>query len=109
MWARGNTERPGSAYVVVNCFERQVVVEHFNTPVGAVRDVDVPFRIGGDRVREVQLTLARTFGADGGDEYAVLAVLDDAGVAVAVGYEDVPGGVPSHVGRPVEEVLLRGR
>ena len=43
------------------------------------------------------------------DEPAVLVVLHDARVDVAVGDEDVALRVPGHVGRPAEQVLLRRR
>ena len=72
--------------------------------VAAIADVDVALRVGRDRMRRVELVLRRRRARAGElrDEAAVLVVLHDARVDVAVGDEDVALRIPRHVGRPSE-------
>src|SRR5207249_10774300 len=59
--------------------------------------------------RQVDLAerVARLLAADLRDEPSGLVVLHDAVVAIAVGDEDVALRIPTHIGRPTEDVLLR--
>src|SRR5207237_4945540 len=60
-------------------------------------------------VRQVEFSklVARLFTADLRDEAAVLVVLHDAVVAVAVRDEDVALWIPTHIRRTTESVFLR--
>ena len=59
-------------------------------------------------MRSVELAGAVAFGADRFDEAAVLVVLHDSGVGVAIGNEDIAGGVPGDIGGPAEAVGVGG-
>src|SRR5881409_1273474 len=107
--ARTDANGPRCADIIVNFDEIQIAVEYLNTPVPAVRDVNISFGVGSDRVWRVHLSRLRATRADFFDETAVLVVLRNARIAVSIRNVDVPCGVPGNIGRPVEPVRLRGR
>src|SRR5437867_744199 len=100
---------PRCADVIVNFDEVQIAVEYLNTPVPAVRDVNISFGVGRDRARRVHLSRLRSTRTDFFDDTAVLVVLRNARIAVSVRNVDVPCGIPGNIGRPVEPIRLRGR
>ena len=103
MRAARNAERRRHADVLDRRLERAVVVEDLNALVALIGDVDVALRVGSDRMRRVEFALAGPARSPRLDEAAVLVELRDACVgAVAVGDEDVSGGVPGDVARPHE-------
>ena len=67
----------------------QVVVEHDDALVAAAAHVDISLGIDGDGMQESQLAGPRSATSGLFDEAAVLVVLDDARIDVAVGDEDV--------------------
>src|SRR5262245_42142653 len=88
----------------------EIVVEHLNSRVPPIRDVDESFGVDGDAVRCVELARASaTCRTSELDDIAVLVELVDVGVLVAVADEDVPLGVPCDVGRLVEVARPRRR
>src|SRR5438552_5420273 len=95
---------PGSPYIQVLSLEFSAIVEDLNPPVPAVAYVHVPRCVSSDRVRGVELAGRRPSRTPGLNEHAVLVELRDPGVAVAIGDENVSGGVPGHVGRPIEDI-----
>src|SRR5262245_22216846 len=97
MRSRCDANRPWSAAVVVNLEQVQVAVETLNASVLTVRDVDVALRIGCDGVRCVQLPGLSSARPDGFDEPAVLVVLHNARVRVAVSHEDIAGQIPGDI------------
>ena len=103
----GHADRPRVADVRVVRLPVQIVVEHLHARVAAVADVDVALEIGGDRVRRVELQVAVAARADGLHEAAVLVVLHDACVEVAVRDEDIALLIERDVGLAAEPVLLR--
>src|ERR1017187_4710474 len=109
MRSRGNAEGPRGADLVVDRLELQVVVENLNAAVAPVSHVDVALGVHRDRVRKVELAGRGTPRPHGFDESPVLVVLHDPGVAIAIGHEDISGGVPGHIGRPIEYIGLRRR
>src|SRR5579862_1374675 len=84
--------------------EVPIAVENLNSPVPAVGDVHTTLLIHRDSEQRIELPLPRPFRPPGPDELAVLIELRDSGVAVSIGHVNVPRGIPSHVGRPFENV-----
>src|SRR5262249_10233 len=103
----GNTNRPRSANLVIDRLEFQIVVEDLDPPVAAISHVNVALRVRCNCVRQVELAALRTFGANRRDVPPLLVVLHDPRITVPVGDENVAGGVPCDVGRPVECIRLR--
>ena len=101
-----DAHRPRVADVGVVGLPVQVVVQHLHALVAPVAHVDVALEVGGDRVRRVELQVAVAARADGLHEPAVLVVLHDARVEVAVRHEDVALLVEGHVGLAAEPVFL---
>src|SRR5882757_8461878 len=108
--AAGNTDRPADPDVGDFPYGLQVVVEHLIAVVGAVGDPDVTLQVHLQSVGQVELSqrAAGFFAACLRHEAAILVVLHDAVIAVAIGDEDVALGVPADVGRAAEFVLLGG-
>ena len=85
-----DADRPGRADVVVNRLELQIVVEHLDAAVAAVADIDVALGVRRRWCAAGSVVPgADPSGPDGLDEAAVLVVLHDARIAVAVGDEDI--------------------
>src|SRR5439155_12139943 len=87
----------------------QIVVELLVAVVRSVGHPDVAALVDLKTVRQVEFSklVARLFAADLRDEAAVLVVLHDAVVAVAVRDEDVALWIPTHIRRTTENVFLR--
>ncbi len=85
-------------------------IDHLDTAVPAIADVNEALRVVRDRMRRVQLAQRRSAPrlADRRDVVAVLGELRDAGVDVAVADVDVALGVPRDVGR-LAELTRHGR
>src|SRR5882724_4931114 len=103
----GNAKSPGSANLIVNRLELQIVVEDLDSPVASVANVDVALCVGCDCMGEIELAPLRSFGPHRGDVPPVLVVFDDPRIAISIGDENVPGWVPRNIGRPVECIRLR--
>src|ERR1035437_3031837 len=103
----GDAHGPGRPHPIVDGLEGEVVVEDLNAAVGAVADVDVAFGIRRHGMRQIQLAGRPALAAHRRDEASILAVLNHARIAVAVGDENVPRRVPGHVGGTIECVRLR--
>src|ERR1041385_6179316 len=86
--------------------EGSLAVEDLNPLVPGVGDVDVALGIDHNAVHRRELALCRSSRSPGLDELAVLVKLGDPGVAVSIGYVNVPGSDPRHVGGPLENVAL---
>lgn len=69
--------------------EFSILIEDLDAIVLAVADVDEPFGIDADGVREIELGFAGPLFAPGEFEFPISIGADDAGIAVAVGDEDV--------------------
>src|SRR4029450_7013475 len=84
-------------------------IDHLDAAIAAIADVDVAFRVVGDRVRRVQLTELRstTRFTHRRHPVAVLRELRGARVDVAVADVDVAFGVPGDVGRLAELTVDR--
>src|SRR5262249_19194110 len=109
MGPRRNAKRPGSANLVIDRLELQIVVEDLDSAVTSVPNINVALRVGRDGVRKIELAPLRSLGANRRDVSPVLVVLDDPRIAISVGDENIPGGVPRDIGRPVECIRLRRR
>src|SRR3954471_13027048 len=96
--SRGDAQRPGRPDVVEGGLVIQVVVEYLDALVAAAARIDISLGIDGNGMDQVELAGPRSAAADLFDEAAVLVVLDDAGIAVAVSNENVAGGVKGNVG-----------
>ena len=111
MRSGGDAQRP-SGTEIGNLFDRfQIVVELLIAVVGPVGHPDVTAAVNLETVRQVEFAelLARLLAAGLRDEAAVLVVLHDAIVAVAVGDEDVALRIEADIARAAEDVLLRRR
>src|SRR5580704_4586274 len=75
MRARGNANRPGSANLVVDRLELEIVVEDLDSPVASVPNIDIALGVGGDRVRQIELALPRSFGTHRRDVSPFLSYL----------------------------------
>src|SRR5262249_2552041 len=85
--------------------EGAVAVEHLDTLVAGVGNVDIALGIDRDRAGGgAELARLGTLRTPRFDEHAVLVELRDALVADAVGHVDVSSGVESDVGRAIEEI-----
>src|SRR3954469_5014280 len=89
--------------------EGSLAIEDLYSLVPGVGRVDVALRIEGDPAQRVELAVRRSPCAPRLDEFAVLVKPGDAGIPVAIGYIDVPGGIPGDVGRPLKNVALSAR
>ena len=90
--------------------ERPLAVEHLDAPVAAVGDVDVALRVGGDRVRRVELAGLRALAAPRFQPFAVPVHLGDARIDVSVADIGVAGRVEGDVGHLSEApVFMRQR
>src|SRR5207247_7100364 len=78
-----------------------------DSPVASVSDVNVALCVGRDCVREIELASLRSFGPHRRDVSPVLVIFDNPRIAISIGDENVPGGVPRYIGRPVECIRLR--
>ena len=89
----------------------EIVVEHLVPVVRPIGHPDVAALVDLQAVRQIELAerVARLLAAGLREEAAVLVVLHDAIVAIAVGDEDVALRIPADVRRPTEDVLLRRR
>src|SRR5882762_11223523 len=88
----------------------QIVVELLIAVVGPVGHPDVTTPVNLETVRQVEFAelLARLLAAGLRDEAAVLVVLHDPIVAVAIGDEDVALRIEADIARAAEDVLLSG-
>src|SRR6267378_3952354 len=108
MRSAGDAQRPSRAEIG-NLLDRfQVVVELLIAVVRPVGHPDVTAPVNLETVRQVEFPelLARLLAAGLRDEAAVLVVLDDAIVAVAIGDEDVSLRIEADIARAAEDVLL---
>src|SRR3954470_9063463 len=108
---RGNAQRPSGAEIGDFLDRLEIVVELLVPVVRPIRHPDVAALVDLQPVRQIELAErgARLLAAGLRDEAAVLVVLHDAIVAVAVGDEDVALRIPAHVRRSTQDVLLRRR
>src|SRR5262245_52417358 len=94
-----DADRPWAAHIFVLRLKGQVVVQDHDSRVAAIGNINVALAVRCDRMWRVELVgpgtaLTRILP----DEPAVLVVLHDAGIDVAVGDEDVALRIPRHVG-----------
>src|SRR5256885_7175376 len=111
MRSGGDAQGPSRAEIG-NLFDwLQIVVELLIAVVGPVGYPHVTAPVDLETVRQVEFAerLARLLAAGLRDEAAVLVVLHDAIVAVAIGDEDVPLRIEADIAGPAEDVLLRRR
>src|SRR5579871_576621 len=106
MWTGRDADRPRRADIQVCLLELSAVVEDLNAPVAAIAHVHVTLCIGGESMRRIELPRLGASRPPGFDEHAVFIELRDPRVTVAVRNENVPGGIPSHVGRAIKHVGL---
>src|SRR5579872_6223460 len=106
MWSQGDTDCPGRAHVIIGLLEIQIIVEDLNAKIVAICNIDVALAVHRNRMRCIELSRRRSARSYRFDKLAVLGVLCDTGVAIAVRDEDIPCGVPSDVGRPIKAVRL---
>src|SRR5438105_2657315 len=104
MRPRGNADRPGSADIRELGLKGAIVVEDLKPLVPAIADVYIPLGVRCDRVRRIELAARRPPGAPGFNELPVLVEFGDSRIAIAIGDENISGGVPGHVRRPIEVV-----
>src|SRR5678815_2205298 len=69
--------------------EADLPVEDLDTRVGAIGDINFALVIERDVVNEVKLAVARAFRTPLSEEFAVLAVMHDAGIDIAIGHEEI--------------------
>src|SRR5882762_11640583 len=81
-------------------------VEHLDTAVIAVADIDIALRVGRDGVHEIELARPLAFLAPGFHPVAVLVEFGNARVHIAVADVAVSGGVPGHVRRLTETPVV---
>src|SRR5206468_12251799 len=81
--------------------------ENLNATVRPVAHIDVVVAIDGNRVWKIELPRSRAASAPGFHPIAILVVLRDAGIDVAIGDVDVPFRIPRHVGRLAEKPVHR--
>jgi len=74
--------------------ESSFAVENLDSAIAGVGDVYVALRVDRDPVDRSELTVGRSGGAPGLDEFAALVEFGDAGIAEPVGDIDVSSGVP---------------
>src|SRR4029453_12766118 len=111
MRSRRDAQRPSGAEIGDLSDRLQIVIELLVAVVGPVGHPDMPALVDLEAGRQIELSrlVAGLFTADLGDEAAVLVVLHDAVVAVAVRNEDVALRIEADVGGAAQDVLLRGR
>src|SRR2546422_9849588 len=111
MRSAGDAQRPSGAEIGNLPDRLQIVVELLIAVVGPVGHPDVAAQINLETVRQVEFAelLPCLLAADLRDEAAVLVVLHDAIVAVAIGDEDVALRIEADIARAAEDVLLRRR
>src|SRR5438309_2563395 len=86
-----------------------VFIEHLNTVVGPIRDVDAAVSIHGNRMRCIELAISRARGSPGQQEFSVLVELNDACIAVTVADKKRAIRQPGDVGRPLEVFVVIAR
>src|SRR5260370_15452554 len=104
---RRDAERLGRADTGDLRLEGAVAVEHLDTLVAGVGNVDIALGIDRDRAGGgSELARFGALRAPRFDEHAVLIELRHALIADAVGHVDVSGGIEGDVGRAIEEIGL---
>src|SRR3989442_3690871 len=108
MRSGGDAQRPSRAEIGHLSDRLQIVVELLIAVVGPVGHPYVTAPVDLETVRQVEFAelLARLLASGLRDEAAVLVVLHDAIVAVAIGDEDVALRIEADIARAAEDVLL---
>src|SRR5438045_1779201 len=104
MRLRRNADCPRSPYIREGSLECPIVIEDLEALVPTIAHVHITLGVSRDRMRRVKLTWRRPSRSPGLEEPAILVEFRDPRVAIAIGYENVSGCVPGHVGRPIENV-----
>ena len=89
--------------------EGAVVVKNLDAGIVPVGHIDPPVRIHRDGVGEIEITGSEAQFSPALDELAVLVVLDDAGVAITIGDEDIASRRDYHVCGLEEVTLIAAR
>src|SRR5215475_867910 len=94
---RGDTDGPGRSYITDDTDRVEIRIEHLNSRVPAIADVDVTLRVRRDRMRCVELPCSGATRPDRLHKLTVFCELRDSRIIVAIGHEDVSVIVPGNV------------
>src|SRR5258706_8566123 len=82
-------------------------IEHLDTPIGAIADVEVVVAVRHNSMREAELSRRSSLFAPGLHPIAILVEFRDARVDISVRNVDVAVGVPRYVGGLAEHSVYR--
>ena len=75
MRPRRDAHRPRSSNIVIDRPQHQVAVEYLNAPVAPIRNIDIAFGVGRDRMRRIEFVRLISESPNGLDESPFLSYL----------------------------------